>query len=822
MDTLLADVRFALRQFTKRPLFTLVVVVTLALGIGGNAAIFTVADQVLLQPLPYAEPEELVRVYTQFPSLGFDRFWMSEPELLELSEWSESFSAVGAWATGASNVSGGDTPVRVTGASGTASFFEALGVPPHRGRWPSPADMLPNAEPVVVLGHGLWQRAFGGEADLVGETVPIDGIDYLVIGIAPPGYDVADTGAEVWGALQIDPAEPGGRGSHYLNVLARLAPGTSLPAARQEMDALLGRWEESFPDTHHPSRENHAMVLLPLHEEVVGNAETPLLLLLGAVGFVLLIACANVANLMLARAEGRRREIAVRASLGAEPGRLVRQFLTESVVLALAGAGLGLGVAWAGLKAVMAANPEAVPRAAEVALDGRAVAFTAAVAVATGLLFGLAPAIRVKAGNLFAALKEGGRTSGGGASQALRRGLVVAEVALATMLVLGAGLLLKSFWTLQQVDPGFEAGGALSFQISLPSANYPESAGVGAFYDQLLGELEALPGVESAAAMNNRPPVRRLNANDTEFEGLEVGAGQELPDNVDYYQVVTGDYFSTMRIPVVAGRGFRDTDTAASPPVVVVNQTLAERFYPDQNPVGRRIRRGWFGDGESNPEPWFTVVGVAADVKQDGLDKAAGTELYFLHGQWDNVEGLNPPRTMYVVMRTAGDPLALVPGVRQAVRRLDASLPLADVEPLERVVADSLVRSRFLTLLVTVFAAMALLLAAVGTYGVLAYAVAQRRHELGIRMALGATARDLLRMVVAQGMRPVVAGLALGLAGAFLVSRAVSSQLYGVEPTDPATYAAVPVVLVGVALLACLLPGASATRVDPAVALRSE
>jgi len=818
MDTLLADVRFALRQFSKRPLFTLVVVVTLALGIGGNAAIFTVADQVLLQPLPYAEPGELVRVYTQFPSLGFDRFWMSEPELLELAEWSESFSAVGAWATGASNVSGGDTPVRVAAASGTASFYEALGVATHRGRWPSQADMLSNAEPVVVLGHGLWQRVFGGDPDLVGETILVDGVDYLVIGVAPPGFDVADTGAEVWGALQIDPAEPGGRGSHYLNVLARLAPGTSLEAARQEVDALLGRWEESFPDTHHPSQENHAMVLLPLHDDMVGNAETPLLLLLGAVGFVLLIACANVANLMLARAEGRKREIAVRASLGAERGRLVRQFLTESVILALAGAGLGLGVAWAGLKAVMAANPEAVPRAAEVALDGRAVLFTALVALATGLLFGLAPAVRVKAGNLFAALKEGGRTTGGAASQALRRGLVVAEVALATMLVLGAGLLLKSFWTLQQVDPGFEAGGALSFQISLPEANYPESAGVGAFYDRLLAELEALPGVESATGMNNRPPVRRLNANDTEFEGVATGDGAELPDNVDYYQVVAGDYFSTMRIPLVAGRGFRDTDTTSSPPVVVINQTLADRYYPDESPLGRRIRRGWFTD----EEPWYTVVGVAADVKQDGLDKPAGTELYFLHGQWDNVEGLNPPRTMYLVVRTAGDPLALVPGVRQAVGRLDASLPLADVEPLERVVSDSLVRSRFLTLLVAVFAAMALLLAAVGTYGVLAYAVAQRRHELGIRMALGATGRDVLRLVVTQGMRPVLAGLALGLAGAFLVSRALASQLYGVAPTDPATYAAVPVVLVGVALVACLLPGASATRVDPAVALRSE
>jgi predicted permease len=519
---------------------------------------------------------------------------------------------------------------------------------------------------------------------------------------------------------------------------------------------------------------------------------------------------------MLARAEGRKREIAVRASLGAERGSLVRQFLTESVVLALAGAALGLGLAWAGLEAVLAANPEAVPRAVEIGLDGRAVGFTALVAVATGLLFGLAPALRARAGNLFVALKEGGRSTGGVATHAVRRGLVVAEVALATMLVLGAGLLLRSFWSLQHVDPGFEAGGALSFQVSLPQAQYPEAAGVRAFYDRLLAELRALPGVETAAAVSGLPPVREINANDTEFEGVETGP--ELPANVDYYQIVTADYFRALRVPLVAGRGFRATDTPGSPPVVVVNQALAERFYPGQDAVGKRIRRGWFDD----EEPWFTVAGVAADVKQDGLDKPAGTELYFLHGQWDNVEQLSPPRTLYLVVRTAGDPLALAPAVGAAVRRLDPSLPLAELAPLDRVVADSLVRSRFLTLLVAVFAAMALLLAAVGTYGVLATAVEERRHEVGVRMALGATARDVLRLVVGQGMRPVVVGLALGLAGALAVGRLLESQLYAVAPTDPATYAVVPVVLVAVALAACLLPGRSATKVDPAVALRQE
>ncbi len=816
MDTLLADVRFALRQFRKRPLFTLVVVVTLAVGIGGNAAIFTVADRVLLQPLPYAAPDDLVRVYTQFPGLGFDKFWMSAPELLELAEWNDFFRSVGAWRAGSVNVSGGDTPLRVTAALADAGFFATLGVPIERGHWLTAAEDRPSTEPVVVLGHGLWQRAFAGDPELVGETVVVDGVTRTVIGIAPPGFDIADAGVEVWVPLQLDPADPGSRGGHYLNVVARLAPGTTLPAARQAMTALLARWETTFPDTHHPSRDNHAMVLFPLRGELIGNARTPLLLLLGAVGFVLLIACANVANLMLARAEGRRREIAVRASLGAERGRLIRQFLTESVVLALAGAVLGLGLARLGLKAMLAANPQAVPRAAEIGLDGRAVAFTALVAVVTGLLFGLAPAWRARAGNLFASLKQGGRTTGGVSAHALRRGLVVVEVTLATVLVLGAGLLLRSFWTLQQVDPGFEASGALSFQIELPEAQYPDAPGVHAFYDRLLDRIGALPGVESAAAVSDLPPVRELNANDTDFEGVETGP--DLPANVDYYQIVTAGALRTLRIPLVAGRAFAATDSAASPPVVLINQALAKRFYPGEDPVGRRIRRGWFGDDE----PWFTIVGVAADVKQDGLDKPAGTELYFLDDQWTNMPQLDPIRSLNIVVRTAGDPLDLAPAVRAAVHRLDPTVPIADLAPLERVVARSLQRSRFLTVLVAVFAAVALLLAAIGTYGVLAYTVEARRHEVGVRMALGATARDVLRLLVTQGMRPVVAGLLLGLAGAVATSRLLATQLYAVAPSDPVTWVTVPVVLVGVALLACLLPGRSATKVDPAVALRQD
>jgi len=816
MDRLLTDVRFALRQFVQRPGFTLVVVLTLALGIGGNAAIFTVVDQVVLQPLPYGQPERLVRIYTQFPGLGFDRFWMSAPEYLELTEWSRSYDAVGAYGLGAANVSGGETPVRTVEATVTASLFPTLGVAPQRGRWLEDDDNRPNADPVVVLGDGFWRRALGGDPQVVGSTLQVDGVTRTMVGVMPPGFDLEDAGIDVWTPATIDPVNPGGRGSHYLNVLARLSDRATLSSAREEMGALLARWDESFPDTHSPSPEGHPFVVFPYHDEVVGGIRGAAMMLLGAVAFVLLIACANVASLLLARAETRKREIAVRSALGAERGRLVRQFLTESVVLALTGGALGIALAWGGLKALLAAYPDAVPRSGEIVLDARALAFTALIAVATGLLFGLAPALRVRTGDLFRSLKEGGRGGDGVSTHAVRRGLVVAEVALATVLVLGAGLLLRSFWNLSQVDPGFEAGGVLSFQISLPEASYPETAQVESFYARLTERLAALPGVEAAAGVSGLPPRRDINANDTDFEGIPDN--DDLPQNVDYYQIVTADAFRALGVPIVQGRGFTAADAAGSPPVAVINQTLADRFYPDQDPVGRRIRRGWWGD----EEPWYTIVGVAADVKQGGLEEPAGTELFLLHDQWSTVEDAGSPRTLYLVVRSAGDPLALAGPAAAAVRALDPTLPLAEVRPLEQVVADSLNRPRLLALLLAVFALVALALATVGTYGVLAYAVEERRHEMGIRMALGATARDVLRLVVSQGMRPVVAGLVLGVVGAFALRQVLSSLLYGVAPTDPMTFATVPLLLVVVALAACLFPGRSATKVDPAVALRQE
>ncbi len=811
------DARYAVRQLRKHPAFAAVVVATLALGIGANAAIFSVVDAVLLEPLRYRQPERLVDVYSAFPNLGFERFWISAPEYLEMRRWSASYEELGAYVVTTTNVAGGDEPQRAVTGFASASLFRALGVPAARGRAFSEEEDRDGSDDVAVLSDGLWRRAFGADPAILGRTVEINGVRRTVVGVMPPGFDVDDSGVEIWAPLAIDLENPGGRGSHNLELIGRLAPGVSEPAARQELQALVGRWEKELPDEHHPNLEGHPLGLAPLQEEMVGEARPAMLLLLGAVGLVLLIACVNVANLLLARAESRRREIAVRSALGAGRGRLARQFLTESVILSLAGGVLGLGLAVAGVRALLAAFPGAVPRAAEVGIDLRVLAFTLGVSIATGILFGLAPAFHAR-GRSAGALAEGGRTAAGRGRQLFRALLVGSEVALATVLVLAAGLLLRSFQTLLAVDPGFEPEGVLSMQVSLPEATYPEPQAVVAFYERLTERVGALPGVESAAAMTGLPPSRQVNANDTEFEGVpEVEGGP--PHNVDYYQVVTPRYFETLRIPIRSGRAFNEDDVGGAP-VVVVNETMAATFWPGEDPVGRRLRRGWFGD----EEPWFTVVGVAADVRQGGLDQPAGTELYFLHPQALVVAAAAPftPRTLYVAARTGGDPLALAAPIRAEIRRLDAALPVAAVRPLEEVVHGSLMRQRLLAGLVGLFGLVALALAAVGTYGVLSYGVEQRRHEIGVRLALGAGRRGILGLVVGRGMRPVVAGLVAGAVLALAAGRLVAGLLYGVEPTDPATFAAVAGVLAVVSLAACLLPGRRAARVDPLTTLRME
>jgi len=817
MKVLLQDLRYAGRLLLRSPGFTLLAAVTLALGIGANAAIFSVADSVLLKPLPYRDSGRLAIVYSQFPNMGFDRFWVDPMEFTDYSRWNRSFESLGAYVTGAVNIAGRGEPVRADAAFVTAGLFKALGINAEVGRYYSPAEDLPNTEKVVVLSDGLWRRAFGGDRNVVGRRVKVDGVDRTVIGVMPPGFTVGSERIEAWIPLALDPAKPGFRGNHYLFLVGRLEPGVSLAQARSEMTGLLARWRRELPNEHTPSLERHRLIIQPLLDDLVGGVRPKIRLLLGAVGLVLLIACVNVANLLLARAEARQREIAIRTALGAARGRLLRQFLTESVLLAVLGGAFGLLLAFWGVKAIVAANLESLPRVDEIGLDGRSLLFTFVVSLLTGVLFGLAPALHARAGAFFASLKEGGqRATAGAGRQWLRRVLVVLEVAFAATLVIGGGLLIRSFWLLQRVDPGFDPHGILSLQVSLPDASYDKPEQVTGFYQRLLAQVSHLPGVESAAAMSGLPPKRQVDANDMELEGIP-----RTPDgpiqNADYWQFVTRDYFQTMGIRVVEGHPFEPGDAKGSTPVVLINQAMAKLFWPGASPIGRRIR----APSRDDSSPWLTIKGVVADVKQGGLDQKTGTEVYFLHDQSQETIG-GMPDTLYVVLRTGQDPMSLAGAVRNEVRRLDPALPVAEVRTMEQVVYASVGQPRFVAFLVLIFSLVALTLAAVGTYGVLAYMVELRTQEIGVRMALGAQARQVLQMILAQGAWLVGTGLVLGVAGAIALRRVLASVLFGVAPTDPAIFAGVFLVLALVGLLACYLPARRATRVNPLVAFRQE
>ena len=820
------DVRWAVRSLRRAPGFAIVAILTLALGIGANTAIFSVVNGVLLEPLPFPQSHQLVYITSQFPTLGFDQFPVDAAEYLELRERNRSFQDVGAYVTSAVNIGAEGHPARVTSAIVTASLFPTLGVAPRLGRTFTPEEMLPNAAAVAVLSSELWQSAFAADRGIIGRQIDVDGAKTTVVGIMPPGFDVHDQNVKIWLPLTLDPAQRQQfRGGHFLLLVGRLAPNVTLARAKAELQTLLAQWpaiDGNDPNAgpgapgfvHTPNTTKHRLRYDDLQKDMVGSIGTALVVLQAAVALVLLIACANMANLLLMRAETRHKELAVRAALGAGRTRLMRQFVAESLVLSVTGAAAGLALAYWGLHALVAANAGSIPRAASVTLDAPVLVFTLLLAIGTGLLFSLAPLLHLSANSIGLALREAGsRTTAGAARNRVRRGLVIAEMAFAVMLVVGAGLLLRSFWNLMRVDSGFDRAKLTTFGVVLPASTYRDSTRRVAFFNNLTSQLAAVPGVRSVAAMSGLPPLRQVNANDTGIEGF-VPTPNGPAQNVDYYQYVTPNYVQTMGIPVVAGRAFGPSDGPLSTPVAMINQTMAKVFYGKSDPIGRRVQPG-------GSKTWFTIIGVLKDVKQGGVDSRTGTELYFDYEQTPASQGF-APRNMNVIIRSSLEPATIAGTVRRTVGALDPTLPIVQFRSMDEVFSDSVSRPRFLAQLLGIFAAVALALAAIGTYGVLAYSVAVRRRELGIRMALGSSQKGLLQLVLGQGMGLAALGLIAGLLGALAVTRLASSLLFGVKPADPLTFGGVALFMLLVAFLACLVPARRATHVDPLVALRAE
>ena len=842
-ETLRQDIRLAFRGLWRAPAFATVTILTLALGIGANTAIFSIVNGVILRPLGYPKPEQLMYLTTQFPAFGFDQFWVSPPEYFEFKELNQSFSAVGAYSTGEANLTAGNRPLRVRSASVDDGLMTALGIAPIEGRLfnkgetdltgPPPAPGAPPQQlpPVVLLSYELWQRAFGGRSGLVGQTIDVNGLPREVIGIMPAGADVMDNRTEIWVPLGLNPSNRQNRGSHFLYLVGRLKDGVAPQTAQAELTQLIASWGERtgqknhvfapLPKTAEERKTNfgHILQMTSVESQIVGGASRAIWVLQAAVGFVLLIACANLANLMLARAETRHREFAVRTALGAKRSRLVGQFMTEGVLLSIMGGVLGMVLARVGVQALIRAYPTSLPRTSDVAVDPIVLFFTLGISVLTGIVFGLAPIMHTRVKMLAASLKEGGaRGATGAARHHVRRGLVMAEVALAVMLVIGAGLLLRTVYNLATVDAGFDRSRLVTFAISLPGVSYPSGPPRAQLYQRLLGKLRSLPGVQAASAMSGLPPNRPLNANDTDIDNYT--APPEGPfENVDYYQNVMSEYFETMGIPIVQGRGFQSADAASPGLVAVVNETLVNTFWKGLNPIGQRLR-----PQSTNDTPWFTVIGVAKDVKQGGVDKKTGTEFYFFS---DQVAAQPPPFNfvpglMNIVLRTTLPPATLRTAIDAAVHDADPTVPVVRLQDMNAVFDDSITRQRLLAQLIGAFAGLALLLAAIGTYGVLSYMVAERRREIGIRMALGAGQRNVLSDVLKQGLTLTTIGIIVGLAGAFALNRLIASLLFGVQPTDMTTMVAVVATITLVATVACWLPAWRASRVDPNVVLRDD
>jgi len=812
MQQLIQDLRFAIRGLIKRPGFALIAIVTLALGIGANSAIFSVVDSVLFRSLPLPDSQSLYALHTGAVKFN-NRFDgpFSYPEYQDVVAQTHSFQSIGGWVDGDANLSGATRPERVTVRVVLPSLLPTLGVQPVRGRNFASEETTKGRDHVALITYGLWQRQFGGGDDTTGKSLRLDNVDYQIIGILPRDFQF-EAPVDLW--IPLTTTDPGlqVRNSHFLRVIGRLHPGATAASVAADLNAVAKYESDNFPDMFPPTA-GFGFRARPYLEDIVGDVRLPLYVLFGAVGFVLLIACGNVANLLLAKAAPRQREIAIRTALGARSIHLLRQLLAESLVLAFVAGGLGILLAAWGTAALVALSPDSLPRAREIGFDWRVLAFTGAIAMATGIVFGLVPAIWSSRSDLVGALKEGSRGATAGYGR-LRKALVVAEVALSLMLLVGAGLMLRSFSRLRDVNPGFRTDHALTLRISLPVPDGQISPADGDrfvnFFDRALARLRELPGVTAAGATNMIP----LDGNGTDrlidVEGYVPRDAADKPDAQN--RQATPGWFAAMGIPLMRGRIIEPTDDDKSPRVVVVNETFAKQFFSNGEALGKRIRLGKL----TNEFPWATIVGIVGDVRGFALDEPPLPTMYWPVAQ------IRATPALAIVVRTQGDPAALSSAVRGALTEIDSTQPIYDMQTLDQLVARSLGQRRFTLTLMLLFGVIALVLSAVGIYGVMAFAVSQRTQEIGIRMALGASALDVLKLVLRNGMFLAVIGAVIGLAGAFAITRFMSSLLFGVSPTDVVTFSLVTAGLLLVALVACYLPARRATKVDPLIALRYE
>jgi putative ABC transport system permease protein len=806
---MLKDVRYGIRSLLKRPGLTAVALITLGLGIGVNTAIFSAVDSVLLRPLPLKDPSRLVAVWEHTPSLGIAQNQMAPANFFDLRSHNEVFEGAGAFSELSVNLTGEGEPERLEGQLVTANVLSLLGVQPELGRTFSADEDQIGREHVVVLSHALWQRRFNRDPGIVNRNITLNSESFTVVGVMPAGFFFPVREAELWIPWAMEPEQASGRGDHYLRVIARLKPGVAIERANAETESLAARLATDYPRTN----EGLGILVRSFHQDYVGDLRLPILILFGAVAVVLLIVCANVANLLLAQATTRRREIAIRMALGAKRWTIARQFLIESLLLAAGGGVLGtLGAIW-GVEALSKLMPESLSKLQAIGVDARVLLFTLAAIVITAIAFGVAPALHAARANPGESLTETSRDLAGGVSgRHVRRLLVVSEVALAVVLLVGAGLLIRSFQRLRQVDLGFKTDNLLTMRMVLPMPKYLKPETRDAFYSELLRRVDETPGVESAGMISFLP----LSTSGMKFSFSVEGRAMPGDTNLPFalYRAVSPDYFRATGIPLQRGRFFDAHDAPGSLPVVIVNRKLAEQFWPGEEATGKRLKVG----PVDSPNAWATVAGVVGDVRQNGFYGEQQYELYAPSAQerrsWMALRDL--------VVRTSGDAASIAGAVRQAVWAVDKDQPVSNVRTMNEVFAAAISRERFQMLLLALFATLALVLACVGLYGVISYGVAQRTHEIGVRMALGAQPGDVLRLVIRQGMVLTIAGLAIGTAGAFAATRVMTELLYGVTATDAITFVSVGALLVLVALLACYVPARRATKVDPLIALRYE